>query len=80
MFAEGVAQAGAPEGLGEGRDGAFGRVAGVVQEAMRHAVFVRGDDGLGRWNPHPDPGLRLDTAGRRRWCSLGVCGRKEGAS
>ncbi|MFB7294671.1 BTAD domain-containing putative transcriptional regulator [Streptomyces rubiginosohelvolus] len=101
-------------GVGEGRDGAFGRVAGVVQEAMRHAVFVRGDDGLGRWNPHPEAGLRLplhavaqraadlladprrltvracpgkgcgwlflDTAGRRRWCSLGVCGRAEGAS
>ncbi|MFF4853646.1 BTAD domain-containing putative transcriptional regulator [Streptomyces rubiginosohelvolus] len=102
------------QGVGEGRDGAFGRVAEVVQEAMRHAVFVRGDDGLGRWNPHPDSGLRLplhavaqraadlladprrltvracpgkdcgwlflDTAGRRRWCSLGVCGRAEGAS
>ncbi|MFD4589624.1 BTAD domain-containing putative transcriptional regulator [Streptomyces rubiginosohelvolus] len=102
------------QGVDEGRDGAFGRVAEVVQEAMRHAVFVRGDDGLGRWNPHPDSGLRLplhavaqraadlladprrltvracpgkdcgwlflDTAGRRRWCSLGVCGRAEGAS
>ncbi|MFD9846941.1 BTAD domain-containing putative transcriptional regulator [Streptomyces parvus] len=101
---------------GRGRDAAFARVAEVVQEAMRHAVFVRGDDGLGRWNPHPDSGLRLplhavaqraadlladprrltvracpgkgcgwlflDTAGRRRWCSLGVCGRagEEGAS
>ncbi|SCF69003.1 BTAD domain-containing putative transcriptional regulator [Streptomyces sp. Cmuel-A718b] len=99
-----------------GRDEAFARVAEVVQEAMRHAVFVRGDDGLGRWSPHPDSGLRLplhavaqraadlladprrltvracpgkgcgwlflDTAGRRRWCSLGVCGRpgEEGAS
>ncbi|WP_432004933.1 BTAD domain-containing putative transcriptional regulator [Streptomyces parvus] len=94
---------------GRGRDAAFARVAEVVQEAMRHAVFVRGDDGLGRWSPHPDSGLRLplhavaqraadlladprrltvracpgkgcgwlflDAAGRRRWCSLGVCGR-----
>ncbi|MGW1297986.1 BTAD domain-containing putative transcriptional regulator [Streptomyces sp. NPDC002533] len=99
-------------GAREGRDEAFGLVADVVQEAMRHAVFVRGEDGLGRWSPHPDSGLRLplhavaqraadlladprrltvracpgkgcgwlflDTAGRRRWCSLGVCGRREG--
>ncbi|MFF8983986.1 CGNR zinc finger domain-containing protein [Streptomyces globisporus] len=98
-------------GVDEGRDGAFARVAEVVQEAMHHAVFVRGDDGLGRWSPHPAAGLRLplhavaqraadlladprrltvracpgkdcgwlflDTAGRRRWCSLGVCGRAE---
>ncbi|OCC10733.1 BTAD domain-containing putative transcriptional regulator [Streptomyces sp. PTY087I2] len=93
-----------------GRDGAFGLVADVVQEAMRHAVFVRGEDGLGRWSPHPDSGLRLplhavaqraadlladprrltvracpgkdcgwlflDVGGRRRWCSLGVCGQR----
>ncbi|MGW6582273.1 BTAD domain-containing putative transcriptional regulator [Streptomyces globisporus] len=102
--------------VGEGRGGGFGRVAEVVQEAMRQAVFVRGEDGLGRWSPHPDSGLRLplhavaqraadlladprrltvrscpgqdcgwlflDAGGRRRWCSLGVCGRPgaEGAS
>ncbi|MFE7139601.1 BTAD domain-containing putative transcriptional regulator [Streptomyces sp. NPDC057644] len=94
-----------------GRNGAFGRVAEVIQEAMRQAVFVRGEDGLGRWTPHPDAGPRLplhavaqraadlladprrltvracpgkgcgwlflDAGGRRRWCSLGVCGRAE---
>ncbi|MGW8488019.1 BTAD domain-containing putative transcriptional regulator [Streptomyces sp. NPDC055886] len=94
---------------GGGRNGAFDRVAEVVQEAMRQAVFVRGEDGLGRWTPHPDAGPRLplhavaqraadlladprrltvracpgrgcgwlflDAGGRRRWCSLGVCGR-----
>ncbi|MFD5201192.1 BTAD domain-containing putative transcriptional regulator [Streptomyces sp. NPDC058375] len=96
---------------GGGRNGAFDRVAEVVQEAMRQAVFVRGEDGLGRWTPHPDAGPRLplyavaqraadlladprrltvracpgkgcgwlflDAGGRRRWCSLGVCGRAE---
>ncbi|MFJ6510900.1 BTAD domain-containing putative transcriptional regulator [Streptomyces sp. NPDC091406] len=94
---------------GDGRNGAFDRVAEVIQEAMRQAVFVRGEDGLGRWTPHPDAGPRLplhavaqraadlladprrltvracpgrgcgwlflDAGGRRRWCSLGVCGR-----
>ncbi|MFD4022876.1 BTAD domain-containing putative transcriptional regulator [Streptomyces sp. NPDC058576] len=94
---------------GEARDGAFARVAEVIQESMRHAVFVRGEDGLGRWSPDPDCGPRLplhavaqraadlladprrltvracpgkgcgwlflDAGGRRRWCSLGVCGR-----
>ncbi|WP_069736476.1 CGNR zinc finger domain-containing protein [Streptomyces sp. EN27] len=104
---------GGEPGSGEGRGGgggAFGRVAEVAQEAMRHAVFVRGENGLGRWSPHPDAGLRLplhavaqraaglladprrltvracpgkgcgwlflDAGGRRRWCSLRVCGRQ----
>ncbi|MFE9697018.1 BTAD domain-containing putative transcriptional regulator [Streptomyces sp. NPDC006270] len=45
---------------GDGSGGrSFGRVAEVVQEAMRHAVFLRGDDGLGRWSPGPGSGLRL---------------------
>lgn len=90
---------------------AFARAAGVIQEAMRHAVFVRGEGGLGRWSPHSASGPRiplyavaqraadlladprrltvrvcpgkgcgwlfLDAGGRRRWCSMGVCGRAE---
>ncbi len=94
---------------GAGHGGAFARVAEVIQEAMRQAVFLRGEDGLGRWSPHPDSGPRLplhvvaqraanlladpcrltvracpgkrcgwlfpDAGGRRRWCSLQVCGR-----
>ncbi|CAM5302747.1 MULTISPECIES: BTAD domain-containing putative transcriptional regulator [Streptomyces] len=96
---------------GAGGGGAFGRAAEVIQEAMCHAAFVRGEDGLGRWRPHPESGLRLplhavaqraadllahprrltvrvcpgkdcgwlflDAGGRRRWCSMGVCGRAE---
>lgn len=26
---------------------------------MRQAVFVRDEDGLGRWSPHPESGTRL---------------------
>ncbi|WP_097866704.1 BTAD domain-containing putative transcriptional regulator [Streptomyces sp. rh34] len=97
------------EERGRGDGGAFARVAEVVQEAMRRAVFVRGEDGLGRWSPDPASGPRLplyavaqraadlladprrltvrvcpgedcgwlflDAGGRRRWCSMGVCGR-----
>jgi predicted RNA-binding Zn ribbon-like protein len=102
---------GPAEEPGRGDGEAFARVAEVVQEAMRHAVFVRGEDGLGRWSPHSSSGLRiplyavaqraadllaaprrltvrvcpgkgcgwlfLDAGGRRRWCSMGVCGRAD---
>ncbi|MFF9717616.1 BTAD domain-containing putative transcriptional regulator [Streptomyces sp. NPDC014603] len=46
--------------LKDPQDGrAFTAVAGDVQEAARSSVFVRGEDGLGRWQPSPSSGLRL---------------------
>jgi DNA-binding SARP family transcriptional activator/predicted RNA-binding Zn ribbon-like protein len=38
---------------------AFTVVAGTVEDAARHSVFTRGEDGLGRWQPSPSSGLRL---------------------
>ncbi|KUO21346.1 BTAD domain-containing putative transcriptional regulator [Streptomyces dysideae] len=38
---------------------AFKAVAGTVENAARHSVFSRGEDGLGRWQPSPSAGLRL---------------------
>ncbi|NEE22395.1 SARP family transcriptional regulator, partial [Streptomyces sp. SID7499] len=47
------------EERGRGDGGAFARVAEVVQDAMRRAVFVQDEDGLGRWSPHPESGPSL---------------------
>ncbi|MDX3581369.1 BTAD domain-containing putative transcriptional regulator [Streptomyces europaeiscabiei] len=38
---------------------AFKVVAGAVEDAARHSVFTRGEDGLGRWQPSSSAGLRL---------------------
>ncbi|MFJ5901919.1 BTAD domain-containing putative transcriptional regulator [Streptomyces sp. NPDC093064] len=38
---------------------AFKAVAGTVEDAARHSVFTRGEDGLGRWQPSPSARLRL---------------------
>jgi predicted RNA-binding Zn ribbon-like protein len=38
---------------------AFKAVAGTVEDAARHSVFTRGEDGLGRWRPSPSAGLRM---------------------
>lgn len=38
---------------------AFKVVAGTVEDAARHSVFTRGEDGLGHWHPAPSAGLRL---------------------
>ncbi|MEU0370966.1 BTAD domain-containing putative transcriptional regulator [Streptomyces sp. NPDC006283] len=92
---------------------AFKAVAGVAEDAAKVSVFVRGEDGLGRWRLSPSAGLRLpvlavarsaaevlggparftirvcpgencgwvfaDESGRRRWCSLGTCGKETSA-
>lgn len=47
------------EERGRGDGGAFARVADVIQDAMRRAVFVQDEDGLGRWSPHPESGPSL---------------------
>lgn len=90
---------------------AFAAVARAAEAAARVSVFVRGDDGLGRWRLPAAVGLRLpvhavarsaaelladprrltvracpgprcgwlflDATARRRWCSLGTCGRAD---
>lgn len=38
---------------------AFNAVADVAEDAAKASVFVRGDDGLGRWRLSPSAGLRL---------------------
>ncbi|CAL9373074.1 BTAD domain-containing putative transcriptional regulator [Streptomyces sp. enrichment culture] len=46
--------------LRDPRDGrAFRAVAEEVQRAARSSVFVRREDGLGRWQPSPSSGLHL---------------------
>ncbi|MFF4758463.1 BTAD domain-containing putative transcriptional regulator [Streptomyces sp. NPDC001292] len=38
---------------------AFKAVANTVEDAARHSVFTRGEDGLGGWQPSPSARLRM---------------------